>query len=75
MLLKPELEEPMKSAHLFVRTDRFVAKAGTFVNGPDLDKGPSDLSVDHTFQLNGLVELPWQFQIQRDLSGAEWFSL
>jgi len=48
----------------FVRANgRFVAKAGTFVNGPDLDKGPSDLSVDHSFQLNGLVELPWQFQI------------
>jgi outer membrane receptor protein involved in Fe transport len=48
----------------FVRANgRFVEKAGTFVNGPDLDKGPSDLSVDHTFQLNGLLELPWQFQI------------
>jgi outer membrane receptor protein involved in Fe transport len=42
---------------------RFVAQAGSFVNGPDLDKGPSDLSVDHTFQLNGLLELPWQFQL------------
>ncbi|HKP82083.1 MAG TPA: TonB-dependent receptor, partial [Pyrinomonadaceae bacterium] len=42
---------------------RFVEKAGTFVNGPDLDKGPSDLSVDHTFQINGLLELPWQFQV------------
>jgi TonB-dependent receptor-like protein len=42
---------------------RFVAQANTFVNGPDLDKGPSDLSVAHTFQVNGLVELPWQFQI------------
>ncbi|HEX6045974.1 MAG TPA: TonB-dependent receptor [Pyrinomonadaceae bacterium] len=42
---------------------RFVAAAGSFVNGPDLDKGPSDLSVDHTFQLNGLLELPWQIQI------------
>lgn len=48
----------------FVRANgRFVAKAGTFVNGPDLDKGPSDLSVDHTFQTNGLLELPWQFQV------------
>jgi hypothetical protein len=48
----------------FVRANgRFVAKAGTFVNGPDLDKGPSDLSVDHTFQINGLVELPGQFQV------------
>jgi hypothetical protein len=48
----------------FVRANgRFVAQAGTFVNGPDLDKGPSDLSVKHTFQINGLVELPWQLQI------------
>ena len=48
----------------FVRTNgRFVAKAGTFVNGPDFDKGPSDLFVSHSFQLNGLVELPWQFQV------------
>jgi hypothetical protein len=42
---------------------RFVAAAGSFVYGPDLDKGPSDLSVDHTFQLNGLLYLPWQVQI------------
>jgi hypothetical protein len=48
----------------FVRANgRFVEKAGTFVNGPDLDKGPSDLSVDHIFQVNGLLELPWQFQV------------
>jgi hypothetical protein len=48
----------------FVRANgRFVAKAGTFVNGPDLDKGPSDLSVAHIFQVNGLLELPWQFQV------------
>jgi outer membrane receptor protein involved in Fe transport len=42
---------------------RFVAAAGSFVNGPDLDKGPSDLSVDHTFQINGLVDLPWKIQL------------
>jgi hypothetical protein len=42
---------------------RFVAAAGSFVNGPDLDKGPSDLSVDHSFQLNGLLLLPWQVQV------------
>ena len=42
---------------------RFVAAAGSFVNGPDLDKGPSDLSVDHTFQVNGLLELPWKIQL------------
>ncbi|HRH44300.1 MAG TPA: TonB-dependent receptor [Pyrinomonadaceae bacterium] len=42
---------------------RFVAVAGQFYNGPDLDKGPSALALDHVFQVNGLVDLPWQFQI------------
>ena len=47
----------------YVRTNgRLVQQANTFVYGPDRDKGPSDLSLDHTFQLNGLVELPWQLQ-------------
>lgn len=41
----------------------FVAQAGTFVNGPDLDKGPSSLALDHIFQVNGLVNLPYQFQV------------
>ncbi len=48
----------------FISTNgNFVAQAGTFSNGPDLDKGPSDLAVEHIFQINGLVELPWQFQV------------
>jgi hypothetical protein len=47
----------------FVSTNgNFVAQAGTFWNGPDLDKGPSDLAVDHIFQINGMISLPWQFQ-------------
>ena len=45
------------------RNGNFVAQAGTFVNGPDLDKGPSSLALDHIFQVNGLVQLPWQFQV------------
>ena len=45
------------------RNGNFVAQAGTFLNGPDLDKGPSSLALDHIFQINGLVDLPWQFQI------------
>ncbi|MEZ5426072.1 MAG: TonB-dependent receptor [Pyrinomonadaceae bacterium] len=45
------------------RNGNFVAAAGTFVNGPDLDKGPSDLALDHIFQVHGLLDLPWQFQI------------
>ena len=48
----------------YVRANRrFVAQAGTFLNGPDLDKGPSDLALNHIFQINGLMELPWQIQV------------
>ncbi len=48
----------------YVRTNgRLVQQANTFVNGPDRDKGPSDLSLSHTFQLNGLLALPWQVQL------------
>jgi hypothetical protein len=42
---------------------RLVQQANTFVYGPDRDKGPSDLSLAHTFQLNGLLDLPWQIQL------------
>jgi Carboxypeptidase regulatory-like domain/TonB dependent receptor/TonB-dependent Receptor Plug Domain len=38
-----------------------VPKAGIFYNGPDLDKGPSDLALNHTFLMHGLVQLPWKF--------------
>jgi len=41
----------------------FVPQAGTFWNGPDRDKGPSALALDHVFQANGMVSLPWDFQI------------
>ena len=40
-----------------------VQAAGTFLNGPDRDKGPSDLAIDHVFQANGMVELKYQIQI------------
>ena len=40
-----------------------VQAAGTFLNGPDRDKGPSDLSIDHVFQANGMVLLPWEIQV------------
>jgi hypothetical protein len=40
-----------------------VPKAGIFYNGPDLDKGPSDMSLNHTALVNGFVELPWNLGI------------
>jgi hypothetical protein len=40
-----------------------VQQAGTFLNGPDRDKGPSGLALDHVLQINGTVELPYQFVV------------
>jgi hypothetical protein len=37
-----------------------VPKAGIFYNGPDLDKGPSELALNHTLLVDGLVQLPWK---------------
>jgi outer membrane receptor protein involved in Fe transport len=71
----PEVTEPCPAANptctrqnnsngpFTSRNGNLVQQAGTFHNGPDLDKGPSTLALDHIFQINGLVELPWQFQI------------
>ncbi|MGB2901714.1 MAG: TonB-dependent receptor [Candidatus Acidiferrum sp.] len=42
-----------------------VPRAGIFYNGPNLDKGPSDMALNHTFLLYSLVQLPWKM----DFSG------
>ena len=64
----PEVTEPgtgrtNRDGSFIAATGAFVARAGTFLNGPDLDRGPSDLALDHIFQINGLVEFPWQVQV------------
>ncbi|HET6668843.1 MAG TPA: TonB-dependent receptor [Pyrinomonadaceae bacterium] len=64
----PEVTEPSTgtsnaNGSFTTTAGRFVAQAGTFLNGPDLDKGPSDLALDHIFQINGLIDLPWQIQV------------
>jgi hypothetical protein len=41
----------------------FVPKAGTFWNGPRLDRGPSDFALTHTLQVSGLVSLPWKLEL------------
>jgi hypothetical protein len=41
----------------------FVPKAGIFYDGAKLDSGPSDFALRHTFEVHGLVELPWKIQI------------
>jgi len=39
-----------------------VPKTDIFYNGPSLDKGPSDLAIDHTLLIDGLVQLPWKIE-------------
>ncbi|MCM3901407.1 MAG: TonB-dependent receptor [Pyrinomonadaceae bacterium] len=64
----PEVTEPStgrsnRDAPFIRANGNLVQQAGTFLNGPDRDKGPSDLSLDHIFQINGLYEFPWQIQV------------
>jgi hypothetical protein len=40
-----------------------VPQAGTFHNGADVDKGASELALDHTVVASGLVELPWKISL------------
>ncbi len=40
----------------------FVPKEGTFYDGAKIDSGPSDFALRHTFEVHGLVELPWRIQ-------------
>ena len=41
----------------------FVPQANKFYDGARLDNGPSDFALRHTFEVHGLVELPWKIQI------------
>jgi outer membrane receptor protein involved in Fe transport len=40
-----------------------VPQAGKFYNGPELDRGHSDLALDHMFVAHGVFELPRRFKI------------
>jgi len=50
------------TASFFACNGNFVPKAGIFYNGATLDDGPSDFALRHTFEVHGLVELPWKIQ-------------
>ena len=50
------------SASFTACNGNFVPKAGVFYDGAKLDSGPSDFALRHTFELHGLVQLPWKIQ-------------
>jgi hypothetical protein len=40
----------------------YVPQAGKYYDGAKLDSGPSDFALRHTFELHGLIQLPWKIQ-------------
>jgi hypothetical protein len=50
-----------------------VPKAGVFYDGPDLDKGPSDLALNRTVLINGFVQLPWKIGFSGIFSAQSGF--
>lgn len=51
----------------------FVPKQGTFYDGAKIDSGPSDFALRHTFEMHGLVELPWKIQFSSLLRAQSGF--
>jgi len=51
------------TAAFFACNGNYVPQAGKFYNGATLDDGPSDFALRHTFEIHGLVELPWKIQL------------
>jgi hypothetical protein len=51
------------TAPFYACNGNYVPQAGKFYNGANLDKGPSDFAVRHTFQMHGLIDLPWKFEL------------
>jgi len=40
----------------------YVPQAGKYYNGATLDNGPSDFALRNTFEVHGLLDLPWKIQ-------------
>jgi hypothetical protein len=47
----------------FACNGNFVPQAGKIYNGATLDNGPSDFALRHTFEIHGLLQLPWKIQL------------
>ena len=50
-----------------------VPAAGTFYNGANIDNGPSDLSLAHTFMTHGILQLPWKVELSGILRAQSGF--
>jgi len=78
----PEVTDPSTgqnnaSGSFVAGNGNLIAQAGTFSNGPDLDRGRSSLP-EHALLLFGTVDLPYDFQlsaIYRNQSGLQFSSV
>ncbi|MDE1175836.1 MAG: TonB-dependent receptor [Edaphobacter sp.] len=52
----------------------YIPKAQSHYNGANLDYGPSDLSIPHTFLAHGIYELPYGFQLSSILRMQSGFA-
>ncbi|MDP9337881.1 MAG: TonB-dependent receptor [Acidobacteriota bacterium] len=51
------------NSSFFACNGNFVPVAGVYYNGANIDKGPSDFALRHTFELHGIAQLPWKIQL------------
>jgi hypothetical protein len=59
----PTTGESNADGSFIASTGAFVPQAGTFHNGPDIDRGRSGLAIEHTFLLYGSVILGWDIEM------------
>jgi hypothetical protein len=62
LVADPVTKQTNASGQFIASNGNPVPQAGKFYNGANLDRGPSDLALNHTLLLDGMVELPWQFE-------------
>lgn len=59
----PVSGETNANSSFIASNGNFVPQAGILYDGAKLDSGPSDLALRHTFEVHGLVQLPWKIEI------------
>ncbi len=53
----------MPAPHFSPVAETSFPRRAIFYNGANLDSGPSDFALRHTFEIHGIVQLPWKFQL------------
>jgi hypothetical protein len=59
----PVTGETNENGGFWAANGAWVPQAGVPYNGADLDKGRSNLALEHTLVLYGMVQMPWRLQL------------